>query len=91
MSNEKITDIVSQRICKHMNNDHKEAVLEYAHHYGGLPSAKKAKMISINSAEMKLDADGNLIRIEFDHMLSDSEDAHKTLVSMIKKLRAKTS
>ena len=36
MAADPLTDAVSARICKHMNDDHAEAVLAYAHHYGGV-------------------------------------------------------
>ena len=81
-----LTPRISERICKHMNRDHLPAVIAYARHYGGISGATKAQMISINSVEMELEVDGKSIKIAFDHVLEDSEDAHKTLVSMIKKL-----
>ena len=34
-----LTPSVSDRICRHMNDDHAEAVLAYARHYGGLGAA----------------------------------------------------
>ena len=33
---------------------------------------------------MLLEVDGTQISIKFDHRLSDSEDAHRTLVAMLK-------
>ena len=74
----------SARICSHMNKDHQEAVLGYARHYGGIPTAKKAKMLDISPNAMELEVDGVLIEISFDHVLTDSKDAHQTLVGMLK-------
>jgi len=33
---------------------------------------------------MELEVDGNIVQIKFDHTLSDSEDAHQTLVTMLR-------
>ena len=76
----------SKRICKHMNEDHAEAVVAYARHYGNRSKASKAKMLEISSESMKLEVDGQLMEIPFDHKLNDSEDAHRTLVSMLRQL-----
>ncbi len=84
MPSESITPKISDRICKHMNEDHSSAVLAYASHYGGLKKAKKAVMKKITSTSMQLKVDEELIHISFDHFLTDSEDAHLTLVSMLK-------
>ena len=81
-----LTPRISERICKHMNRDHLPAVIAYARHYGGISGVTKAQMTSINSVEMELEVDGKSIKIAFDHVLEDSEDAHKTLVSMLKEL-----
>ena len=36
MPTDPLTPDVSARICTHMNDDHAEAVLDYARHYGGI-------------------------------------------------------
>jgi putative heme iron utilization protein len=86
-----ITPAISDRICKHMNEDHAEAVLTYAQVYGKSPTAATAAMKAIDPLGMDLMAqvDGNTIglRIPFDRELTDSEDAHQTLISMIKSAR----
>ena len=86
MSTELITPDVSNRICKHMNEDHANALLVYASHYGGLKNPKKAVMKGITSKAMQLSVDEQMIFIYFDHDLTDSEEAHRTLVSMLKKI-----
>ncbi len=75
---------VRTRICKHMNNDHQEALLEYAKRFGGISNPSHAKMIDINTIGLKLEVDCQVIEIPFDHTLEDSLDAHKTLVAMLK-------
>ena len=84
MAADPLTDAVSARICKHMNDDHAEAVLAYAKHYGGVSTPSTARMVAVTAAAMELEVDGQPVRIGFDHTLSDSEDAHRTLVAMLR-------
>jgi putative heme iron utilization protein len=90
-----ITPAIGERICKHMNEDHAEAVLTYAKVYGKSPTATTAAMNAIDPLGMDLTAevDGNSIdlRIPFDRELTDSEDAHQTLIAMIKDARKLSS
>ena len=79
-----LTPAVSARICTHMNDDHAEAVLDYARHYGGIKSPESARMLAVTSNSMELDVDGSKLQIPFDHTLTDSEDAHRTLVAMLR-------
>ncbi|NEP01985.1 MAG: DUF2470 domain-containing protein [Symploca sp. SIO2E9] len=82
---------VSDRICKHMNEDHADALALYAKTFGKSPDTEAAQMLSIDAQGMNLRATVNgssvPVRIEFDHTLKDSEDAHYTLIDMIKKAR----
>ncbi len=86
-----ITPEVSDRICKHMNDDHLDAVLLYAKVYGQVEGATGATMQSIDPSGMTLSAqvagDETPVRIAFDHTLTDSEDAHQTLIGMIRSAR----
>ena len=91
MAADPITDAVSARICQHMNDDHAEAVLAYARHYGGVTSPTAARMLAVTPDEMELDVDGDRVRISFDHTLSDSEDAHRTLVAMLRAMPSSES
>jgi len=67
-----------------MNEDHAEAVLAYARHYGSVTAPQTARMLAVNPEAMELEVDGAVLRIPFDHTLSDSEDAHRTLVAMLR-------
>jgi putative heme iron utilization protein len=82
---------VSQRICKHMNEDHADAVLLYAQVFGAVTNATAAEMAAIDAEGMTLttqiDGSAKPIRITFDHVLQDSEDAHQTLIAMVKTAR----
>jgi putative heme iron utilization protein len=86
MAADPLTAAVSERICRHMNDDHAEAVVAYARHYGGVVSAQQARMVAIHAEAMELDVDGQRLSVPFDHMLSDSDDAHRTLVAMLRAL-----
>ena len=41
-------------------------------------------MLAVNATAMELEVDGQSLRIPFDHTLTDSEDAHRTLVAMLR-------
>jgi putative heme iron utilization protein len=88
---EPITSAVSDRICKHMNDDHADAVLLYATAYGHEEQATAATMESIDPEGMNLGVtvDGAVkpVRVTFDHTLEGAEDAHHTLVAMLKRAR----
>jgi len=84
---------ISSRICKHMNDDHADAVVLYAKAFGGVTDANAAKMLSIDAQGMDLTAQVNgeavSVRIQFDHVLADAEDAHQSLIAMVKQARVK--
>ncbi|WP_398332220.1 DUF2470 domain-containing protein [Vulcanococcus sp.] len=84
MAADPLTSAVSERICKHMNDDHAEAVLAYARHYGGVEAPQQARMVAVRPEAMELEVDGERLAVAFDHTLSDSEDAHRTLVAMLR-------
>lgn len=85
---------ISSRICKHMNEDHVDAVMIYAQAFGKVENATKAEMLSIDAQGMNLTAQVNEetipVRIQFDHTLADAEDAHQTLIAMVKQGRTKS-
>ena len=84
MAADPLNPAVSDRICRHMNTDHADAVLGYARHYGGLVSARSARMLAVGPMAMRLEVDGTPVEVPFDHTLTDSEDAHRTLVAMLR-------
>lgn len=88
---EPITPEVSKRICSHMNEDHANAVVLYAQAFGGSPEATAAEMISIDPHGMNLSAKVNgesvPVRVEFGRALESAEDAHHTLIDMVKQAR----
>lgn len=92
---ETITPAVSDRICKHMNDDHPDAVLTYAQFFGHTEAATAAKMDSIDPQGMSLTAevDGASVpvRVTFNQPLEGAKDAHTVLVDMMKEARGQTS
>ena len=84
MAADPLTPAVSDRICKHMNDDHADAVLAYAKHYAGVENPDQARMVAVKPEAMELEVDGATVNVAFDHTLSDSEDAHRTLVAMLR-------
>lgn len=91
MSAESLTPEISDRICAHMNDDHADAVLIYAKVFGQTPNATSAQMISIDSEGINLTAlvaeKSTPLRVQFDHVIENSEDAHHTLIDMVKQAR----
>jgi putative heme iron utilization protein len=89
-----LTEAVSQRICSHMNDDHADAVALYAKTFGGIAEVTSAEMLRIDATGMDLvvhQAEQTMpVRITFDHELQDSEDAHQTLIAMVKQARQQT-
>ncbi|ACB50986.1 unknown [Crocosphaera subtropica ATCC 51142] len=90
-----ITPAISDRICKHMNEDHSNAIVLYAKVFANVSEAETATMESIDPEGMNLSitVKGETIpvRVKFDHVLKDSEDAHHTLIDMVKKARTSNS
>ncbi len=88
---EAITSPVSDRICKHMNDDHADAVLLYAQKFGDATTATAAIMKAIDATGMDLDAtiDGQStpVRVSFERPLTDAKDAHHVLVEMLKQVK----
>lgn len=87
------TPEISARICKHMNEDHADAVLLYAKTFADTVEATSAEMLKIDAEGMDLKVRNNgseePVRIAFDHTLKDAEDAHHTLIDMIKQARSR--
>ena len=81
-----ISSKTSERICKHMNKDHIEAVYKYLKYYGNISEFKEAYLEEISSQFMKIKYDGNSAIINFKNEISE-EEIHDTLVTMIKEIK----
>ncbi|HTL89243.1 MAG TPA: DUF2470 domain-containing protein, partial [Leptolyngbya sp.] len=49
---EAFSPAISDRICNHMNKDHRDSVLVYAQYFGKLDKASAAEMKSIDANGM---------------------------------------
>ena len=87
-----LTPEISDRICKHMNEDHADAITLYAQYFGGVKAATAAQMLKIDpqgmDLQVQMDSESKPIRVEFERTLEDSEDAHHTLIAMVKQAKA---
>jgi putative heme iron utilization protein len=74
-----------------MNEDHANAVVLYAQVFGDCPEAEAARMLAIDPEGMDLAVEvagkEESLRINFEHPLKDAEDAHHTLIAMVKEAR----
>jgi len=86
MKTDQLNPEVRARICTHMNNDHQDALIELARHYGKAKMATTAQMLDLTPIAMKLRADGEVIEIGFEHKLNDSADAHRSIVKLLKEI-----
>ena len=82
---------ISHRICKHMNEDHHDAIVLYAKTFGNTPHTETAQLLSIDAEGMNLmtqvNGESTPLRINFERALKDAEDAHHTLIDMVKQAR----
>jgi len=87
-----LTPAISDRICKHMNEDHASAIALYAQVFGQQTDVTTAQMQAIDPDGMDLIVETNgesqTIRIQFEQPLKDSEDAHQVLIAMAKQARS---
>jgi len=77
-----------KKMVDHMNDDHADSVLLYAHHFGGRTEAASAVLNDVTPDSMILTLDsGERCEIPFPHRLEDGHDAHMTMVKMSKEAR----
>ncbi len=89
---EAITAAVSDRICKHMNDDHADSIVMYAEVYGKQENVSSARMLKIDPEGMdilaQVEGAETPVRVAFEKPLADAKEAHVVLVEMLKKGRA---
>ncbi len=75
----------------YMNQNHGASIYWYARTYGDLWDAEDASMLAMDKEGMDLQVkmpDGEKqVRIAFDHVLQDDDDAQSTLIEMSSKAR----
>lgn len=83
-----LSPAISDRICAHMNDDHIDAIVLYAQAFAGVEEVTAARMQKIDAEGMDLLVQANgtemPLRVTFDHKLQDADDAHHTLINMVK-------
>ena len=82
-----ISKKTSDRVCNHMNADHKDSVEKYLRYYTDIREFDEANLTEINSKNMIIEYDGKKAVISFAEEISEN-DIHKTLVSMIKNVES---
>jgi len=80
-----LTPQVSERICKHMNEDHADAIALYARVFGQVEGVTQARMQAIDpeGMDLRVQVTGPYKRCGSASTTPsrDSEDAHQTLIS----------
>lgn len=78
---EAIADIVA-----HMNEDHGDAIADYARHYGGIARVESARIRDFDAHTMRIVATvagvAHECSIDFEHALGDTDDARAVLIAM---------
>jgi putative heme iron utilization protein len=86
MTNKHFDPETERYMLDYMNQNHPASVYWYARTYGDLWDAKDASLVAIDKEGMDLNVqmpDGEKrIRIPFDHLLQDDDDAQNTLIEM---------
>ncbi|MEO3997857.1 HugZ family protein [Mesorhizobium sp. CAU 1732] len=67
---------------EHMNNDHSDAIANYAIYFGKAPEPAEWIMTGVDSDGFDLAAGDRILRIFFAEPLQSAQDMHKTLVAM---------
>ena len=73
-------------MMSHMNDDHADAVVAYARHYGELRTVGSARIVAMDahgfSVEATTETQTVAVTIPFDHELVDGDDGRDTLIAM---------
>lgn len=88
---EVITAAVSDRICKHMNDDHADSIVFYAEVYGQAKNVSAARLLKIDPEGMdilaQVEGSETPVRVSFEKPLANAKEAHVVLVEMLKRSR----
>ncbi len=78
------------RIMNHMNDDHGESLVLYAHAFANRQDVNSAKMIDLTSSEIILELEsGERLQIPLTSAVNSAKDAHTVLVEMHKQAASK--
>ena len=78
-------------IIEHMNDDHADACLLYAQHYGKRPDASRAVMKDVSLSTLTLEVDGAMLTVPFSRPASCRNDVRAVLVEMVREARSSLS
>ena len=92
MTDKRFEPDMERYLVDYMNEHYPSSVYWYARTYGDLWDAENAVMLALDREGMELsvemsDGSEQQIRIAFDHVLKDDDDAQSTLVEMSMKAR----
>ena len=92
MTADPLTPAVSERICRHMNDDHGDAMVDYCRVLSRATDTKSATMTAVDRYGFEMSAlteDGpRPIRLAFSKPISSADDARKEMVALVKRCRA---
>ena len=78
------------RIMNHMNDDHGESLVLYAHAFANRQDVNSAKMIDLTSSEIIFELEsGERLQIPLTSAVNSAKDAHTVLVEMHKQAASK--
>jgi len=79
-------------MAQHMNEDHADAVVAYARHYGGCDDVETATIVRLDAFGMDVKAvtatAETAVTIPFDHEIVDADDGRTTLIAMFRSASA---
>ncbi len=79
-------------MAQHMNDDHADAVVAYARHYGGCGDVESATIVRLDTLGMDVRVvmarEETTVTIPFDHEIVDAEDGRNTLIAMFRSASA---
>lgn len=84
----------AKAVVSHMNEDHQDAVLEYALAFGKIENGTSARMLLMTSHYMDIAVQSSTqltIRVHFDSPVATREDSRIRLVALLKSIRSNTA
>lgn len=83
-----ITPEELDRITGHMNDDHSDTLVDYAHAFANRKDVNEAKMVGLTESEIVLELEnGERLEIALTSPVITAKDAHMVLVEMAKQAK----
>ncbi|MEM7377039.1 MAG: DUF2470 domain-containing protein [Pseudomonadota bacterium] len=78
-----VTPAEMQRIVNHMNEDHADALVLYAHAYAARPDVTEATMLGLTPTTIELGLSGDTrLSVPLTRPIDTAHEAHRVLVDM---------